>query len=352
MATLLFERALHRDPETGNIVSYWPEFWPLKALYDEYQVVGMYFSPSYMNDPAAMGGNDLKVEWLHTYLPSELQEARRYVGVQRGIRYLGIDPTQGGQSVDPDFLALFVIERVLNKGYALDYYYGRHPVEEQAKVIRNFADKWQPDVSVLEETSARGFVYASLVSGDDPYPYHLLVRTPQGARDKGGKTIRLKAMAARFQVQQLVIPGEVMGDEIVPARHWAYFVNQWRSYPAGHDDILDAAYWSAYEAFQNAPAAAVAANRQEQEISRAQIKRLLEAPRFRNKIIRANGGYMPSVDDVLKQVRTYQELRAWLKKLEAQTPPPADRRGRPIQRIGVQNPDSRMVRRASRSRLR
>jgi hypothetical protein len=56
-------------------------------------------------------------------------------------------------------------------------------------------------------------------------------------------------MAPRFEVGQIRIPGIVQNGELVAHPDWFDFVQAWTSFPAGHDDILDAAYWSIDGAF-------------------------------------------------------------------------------------------------------
>lgn len=264
MPTLIYERAIKRDPQTGDLVSYWPDHWPLDTLYATLLRNGSaFFAASYMNDPSALEGNSLKTAWLRPYLQSELQAARDLHKIDRGIRHIGFDPTLGGETGDPDYFALFCIEMIDNKGYAVDFHFDRRPVDQQAQICEDWADTLQPTLILAEDTAERGHVWTQLTSqinGGSGSKYPVEIRRPQSSRDEGGKKMRLQAVAARWQSGQIRLPGVVhpeTGMVIIDSR-WDDFVNQWRVFPAGHDDILDAAYWSAYDLFQDVIAGSVA----------------------------------------------------------------------------------------------
>ena len=60
MVEVIFERAIKRNKE-DEVVSYWPERWPLPLLMGELQESGSaFFAASYMNDTSALEGNSLK----------------------------------------------------------------------------------------------------------------------------------------------------------------------------------------------------------------------------------------------------------------------------------------------------
>jgi phage terminase large subunit-like protein len=252
--TVIFERAIKRNPETQELESYWPERWPMDLLIAELIGSGSaFFAASYMNDPSALEGNSLKVKWLHPYTDTELDMARKTANIDRGFVWCGLDPSVGGDSTNPDYFGMVSLEVIMNKGYLLDYRFDRLSVDEQAQSVEEWLTTQMPDRVFLEEVSSRGYVYRDLVtrvnSGTGSL-WPIEVRKPQAARDKGGKKIRFQAMAARFQNGQIKVPGILAKKgEIRIDPRWNPFVNQWRTFPAGHDDILDACYWAQYEAF-------------------------------------------------------------------------------------------------------
>jgi phage terminase large subunit-like protein len=254
MPGMIFEKALYRDQETGEVKSYWPERWPVPTLLDElFESGSAFFAASYMNDPSALEGNSLKVKWLHAYTETELQAARKEARVDRGPVWCGLDPSIGGGSTDPDYFGMFSIEVLNNKGYCRDFFFDRLSVDDQGQAVEDWLDTQMPHLAILEEVSSRGYVFKDLttqVNGGLGSKWPIEVRKPQAARDKGGKKIRFQAMAARFQNGQIKIPG-ILGknNQIAIDPRWNAFVNQWRTFPSGHDDILDGCYWAAYEAF-------------------------------------------------------------------------------------------------------
>lgn len=307
----------------------------------------MFFSASYMNDPSALGGNKLQTNWLQFYLPGELEAAREAAGVERGIIYLGFDITQGGQGADPDYIGLFAVEIVNNRGFALGYHTARCKVEDQAQRAEDFADQYRPTLIVLEETASRGFAYVSLttqINKGRGSKYPVVVRKPQGARDKGGKEMRLIAMGARFETGQVRLPGIINNaGEVVVDPRWDAFVQQWRSFPAGHDDLLDACYWSIYEAFSEVVAAGTTRPPQQIETSAEALETLFaKNTHIRNQLLAATGGYMPPIKDILVHIRR-NDLREWIVELQKRSAQPKDGRGRVLRPIGA-NRDRQPIR--------
>lgn len=261
--TLIFERAVHRDPDDGSLKSYWEEMWSLQALALESINVGSpVFSASYLNDPSALEGNKLQVAWLKPYTEAELEAARAVHGVKRGMIYAGVDPTAGGGGSNPDWTAIFITEVIDNLGFAREYIASHQSVDTQPKFIESVLDLWRPDVVTLEETSDQGFVGTAMksqINDGKGSKWPISVEKPQGARTIGGKERRLMAVAARWESGQIKLPGIVNANgAMVVHPHWDLFVAQWRSFPVGHDDILDAAYWSVYPAFSDVVAGGVA----------------------------------------------------------------------------------------------
>ena len=254
MPKLIFETAFHIS-EDGELESYWPGRWPVASLMHLLQTSGSaFFAASYMNDPSALEGNSLKTAWLHPYSQTELQAARIALGVQQGTIWSGLDPSIGGKEAsDLDYFGMFTIEVLGSKGFCRDYHFDRLQLDQQGQVVEDWLDTQRPDMVILEESSSRGFVYTALmtqVNGGNGTKWPVQVRQAQASRDRGGKHVRLQKMAARFQNKQIMVPGEESGGELVIAPSWSAFVNQWRTFPSGHDDLLDAAYWAQYEAFE------------------------------------------------------------------------------------------------------
>lgn len=255
---LIFERAIKIDEE-GNPISYWPDRWPLKKLLEErLSVTPTFFSVSYQNDPAALEGNVLKINWLHVYTSAELQAARTAANCDRGMVIVGIDPTHGG-TTDPDFSAMVALEVINNRGFLLDYKATKIDVETQPQYIEEWCDIWKPDLVKIEEGSNKGFIYTAMtsqVNGGKGSKYPIVTYKPQ-SNAGGGKQIRLLGMAARFENGQVKLPAREDMLDLEPDPRWDLFIQQWRSFPAGHDDILDACAWACFETFSTSLVASV-----------------------------------------------------------------------------------------------
>ncbi|MCK9468870.1 MAG: hypothetical protein M0Q49_05585, partial [Porticoccaceae bacterium] len=260
--TLIFEQALHQT-EDGALYSYWPERWPVENLLDLLMDGTVFFGASYQNDPSGLAGKALKREWLHGYdVDTEIELARKEYNVNRGIRHVGLDPTQGGESNDTDFMAGAVAERLGNRLYPLDYFLEHKKVEDQAPYMDEWMELWEPNHVILEENSSRGFVYVALttqINDGNGTRFHITVENPQNRNaSMGAKLIRFLNMAARFQTGQIRLPARRNSEgELVILPEWQKFIDQWVKFPSGHDDALDAMYWCQYSAFKNSPARSV-----------------------------------------------------------------------------------------------
>lgn len=261
MARLIFERALKlspldpEDPEgPRTTVSYWPTRWPLPLLAKELAGMGSaYFAASYQNDPSALEGNALKASWITWYEESELINARMAAGVVRGSVHVGIDPTAGGTGPDPDFCAMVAGERINNTAYLLDCNMVRLPIEDQAQAMENWMDIWLPSFCVVEDTSARGYVYTALssqINDGKGSKYPFAIEKPQGGNAQGSKLTRFLSMAARFENSQIRVPGVKTTNGWEPTKRFEQWFDQWRSFPSGHDDSLDATFWCQFSMFK------------------------------------------------------------------------------------------------------
>jgi len=268
MAVLIYERAIHVDEETGELRSYWPEYWPLERLAERWRILGSgAFAASYQNDPTALQGNALERDWLTFYLPDELEAAREAAGVERGQIIAGVDPARGGTGRHADYFAAVLGELIDNTLFLIDNFNRRLPIEHQAQFLEDWLTARGGILyGVIEDTSARGYVWNDLqnVNGGAGSRYNWIIEKVQGRGAVGSKEMRFLAMAPRFKSGQVRIPGRRLNSgQLDPAPAWETFVQQWCAFPGGHDDLLDAAYWCQYAAFAKAqpPAAAQGAPR-------------------------------------------------------------------------------------------
>lgn len=274
---LIFEYALHQDPESGELISYWPEHWTVERLLDEAVTLTIpFFSASYQNDPSALEGNMLQREWLAYYLPEELEAYRRGAGIpegQRGPIHAGVDLAAGGSKGDTDFCAVVIGERIGNIGFLIGLYMKRLKIELQAEAVEAFLDLYSPNFLTVEDTSERGYAWRDFTlqinDGRGTKYKNFEIETPQGRNASGAKETRFMSMAPRFVRTQIRIPGMVGASSTAssgtiadiggmsPHPNWSDFVDQWCSFPAGHDDALDAVYWMQHSMFTVDPAVSV-----------------------------------------------------------------------------------------------
>ena len=251
---LIFERAIKVDPETGAMYSYWPEYWSLEKLGAKWLSIGSAaFGAGYQNDPTALDGNMLSASWITYYEQSELMLARQAAGVSRGLMYIGIDPANGGVGSQADPCAGIVLERIGHVAYAVGILNKRLPIEIQAQAVEEFADEFAPYTgAVIEDTSAKGYVYAALksgINGGKGTRHNFRIEKPQGGNANGNKDRRFMSMGPRFEFGQIRLPGVRTSVGIVVDDRWAAFVEQFKAYPGGHDDMLDAMYWAQWACF-------------------------------------------------------------------------------------------------------
>ena len=253
MAVLIYERAIHVNPDSGEMTSYWPEHWPMEKLAKKWRAVTSGpFGAGYQNDPNALSGNALQREWLHFYEPADLEFHRRTLGVQRGTQHAGADPTRGGSGRDPDFFACIMGERLENRAYLTDFFNRRLGIQEQAQFLEDWiAVRGGIQTGVIEDTSEKGYVWNDLqmVNGGQGTRYPWVVEKAQGRNAVGAKELRFLAMAPRFKNAQILVPGKRNGDEWIVDPRWDIFVQEWCAFPSGHDDLLDAAFWFAFACF-------------------------------------------------------------------------------------------------------
>ncbi len=263
MAKLIYERAIHVHPETGKLSSYWPEHWDLEKLAKKWRAIGSgAFGAGYQNDPTALSGNALEREWLSFYLPEELEAHRRAIGTERGSRFVGADPTRGGSGRDPDFFGAIMAERLENVGYFIDFFNKRLSIDEQAQFLEDWIGvRGGITYGVIEDTSEKGYVWNDLqqVNEGNGSAYNWVVEKAQGRNAVGAKELRFLAMAPRFRNGQIKIPGiRTASGVVIPDPRWDIFVQEWCSFPSGHDDLLDAAFWCQFAMFgKEAPVGAV-----------------------------------------------------------------------------------------------
>jgi phage terminase large subunit-like protein len=296
MAVLIYERAIHVhtsrhsqycekgcDLEDGDLQSYWPEHWPVEKLARKWRAVTSGpFGAGYQNDPNALSGNALERDWVHFYDQEMLDAHRRLLGVPRGSLHAGADPTRGGSGRDPDFFACIHAERLENRAYFLDFFNRRLRIDEQAQFLEDWITvRGGIQTGVIEDTSEKGYVWNDLQQvNKDPVTgraqgtrFNWVVEKAQGRNAVGAKELRYLAMAPRFKNAQIMIPGIRDGLEWRVDPRWDIFMQEWCAFPSGHDDLLDAAFWTSFACFgKEAPASAILSEKSASDRLREKVK--------------------------------------------------------------------------------
>lgn len=243
---LIFERAFEFN-EQGILESYWEERWPIIKLLEMYERNPVFFSVSYLNDPYGLQGNALLSEWLHFYLPEDLQAARSEGHVI--TTSIAIDTGSGGTGKDPDYSAGTKLERIGNRGFFTEKFNTRQPLELQAQYIEDWITRVHgADFLWVEDITALGYVWKDFqhVNKGAGSRHALQIWTPDKKMDK---ITRYLSVAPRFEAAQILIPGILSGGKVVVHPDWQDFASEWGAVPTGHDDILDTAYLNIYKLF-------------------------------------------------------------------------------------------------------
>lgn len=245
---MIFERAFDFDEE-GYLTSYWEERWPIAKLLEMYFKNPVFFSVSYLNDPHGLQGNVLLVEWLKPYLPETLEGAREANG-GGGIVTTGVDTGSGGTGKDPDYCAAVQLEKIGNRGFLIEKFNKRLPLEKQAQYIEDWISVHPTDFLWVEDITAKGYVWKDLqhnINGGAGSKHNFQIWTVDRKLDK---QTRFLGMAPRFEAGQIMIPGYVNGaGELAVHPDWQDFYLEWSSFPAKHDDLLDAAWLAIAKSF-------------------------------------------------------------------------------------------------------
>lgn len=263
---LIFEYALHQDPDTGRLSSYWPDYWPVERLIDERESLGpAFFAAGYQNDPTSFEGNLLAMEWVNYYDRTELETYRAQAGIQPGFTgtiHAGVDPSGGGSVGDTDNCAIVVGERIGAYTFLVGFYMKRMRVELQAQEIEDYLSLWNPAFVFIEDVAKKGYVwrdFTTQINGGAGTKFHVDIKNPQSNAAMGNKESRFLSMAPRFARGQVRVPGIVShatqreSGQFSIHPDWEPWLNQWRSFPAGHDDALDATYWMLTSAYLAEP---------------------------------------------------------------------------------------------------
>lgn len=216
--------ALKRDPVTGELKSYWPEYWPVERLEQRRQEMqnDALFEIQYLNNPQAMTSSLFSLADLSHDIPRPLPDFKFvYITTDQAI----------SMSARADFNVYMCvgIDRYDNY-YILDMVRFKGDVEQQIQILSSFYDKsvelYKKVNAVLFEKVAMQGIFSNLLNKMRPD-----IPTDKFA-PKGDKSIRANLVARYAKAGKLFINQQLPD--------LSTLISEWINFPlAKHDDTLD-----------------------------------------------------------------------------------------------------------------
>lgn len=207
--------------KNGELVSYWPEYWPVKRLLEEKAQMGSpLFSCAYQNDISGLlEGNIFKGPFQHF---DHLPEGKRYT-----IR-MGVD-LAFSERERADYSARAITAQDEDGNY---YVLSVYRDKRESHHVEFIVDGWQAypntNLVVIESVQAQSTIIQRLM---EEYP-----RMPvEGRRADRDKTTRARAVAAKYEAHKVFHHSSLRGSS---------FETELLSFPKGHDDMVDALGYS------------------------------------------------------------------------------------------------------------
>lgn len=148
----IVSRLYEHDPLTNEKVYLWPErFNEEIEMEKRAQMSAAEFAMEYMNEPIPSAGLRFKREWIEPFFykdwRAEVPERHREI-------YMGIDPSLGSKSGKASFMGLAVVcfdKRPDRQDiYVVDMVRSKLSLPEQAEIIVNKIEEWQPHAAMIE----------------------------------------------------------------------------------------------------------------------------------------------------------------------------------------------------------
>ena len=208
----------------------WPERFTAEALKRAKAENYVAFCAQYGQLPIDLETGFLKESDLHYFI-----DTPPGLFVYQGVDVAAKAKSTAKKPVEPNYFAHATVG--LDESgtiYLLDLVYAHLSESQQREVIEEQGAKWHPLMINFETDAAQELFYQSLVSTTN-LPLNAV--TSQGIP----KSLRLASVATHFRNQKVLIRGMISpGGAIIPAPAMNPFVEEWRGYPHGGDDALDA----------------------------------------------------------------------------------------------------------------
>lgn len=218
---------------------YWREVWDFDRIGNKYKATGAIdFARMMLLDLKAIEGQNLKLEWLHYYPSTEIQQSWATI--------FGIDYASTADKLkdkDRDYFALAIYSVIPGGGIVLkDGFRGKISKGEALNTVMSLWGLYPNLIKIGVETHGKGeeFYRDLILLNDLNGRAPPLMPITHGKKGKGERFENW--LAPRFQVSRIWI-----SDADTPFLN--AFKNEWLMYPnTQHDDCLDAAYMGAIAA--------------------------------------------------------------------------------------------------------
>jgi predicted phage terminase large subunit-like protein len=210
------------EDEAGNLVSYWPEVWPVPRLLEEKDSMGSaLFACAYQNDISGLlEGNVFKGPFDHF---DALPEGHQYIG------RMGIDLASSTRETADYTARVTTFEDVCPcdaKGtfYVLSAYRDRRESHHAEFVLDGYAAYPNIDAIIIETNQFQSTLVQELMTEHPRLPVI-------GKKTDTDKMTRARAVAARFEGHKVRLHRSLVGGPLE---------SELLSFPRAHDDLVDA----------------------------------------------------------------------------------------------------------------
>ena len=138
------------------------------------------FYQEYFNLPSPPGGVHFKAPHIKDNFYHELPP------VNRLKIFMGIDPSTGSTSKVASWLAIVIIafDYVEQKVYVVDMFRGKMPLADQADIITEYHEKWNPDSGHIESCHANEYFSTQMIEAlPNLYPVNHREHRLRGSKD-------------------------------------------------------------------------------------------------------------------------------------------------------------------------
>lgn len=209
-------KALEEDEE-GNLVSYWPEHWPVRSLQSKRVELGTpMFMCAYQNDISGIMSGDVFQRRFFQYF-DELPKDKQFRWV------MGVD-LASSEKERADYTARVTTAMDQQGNYYVMSYYRDKREYGHAEFIRDGYNAYATDLVICESQAFQSTLVQEVM---EDYPYIPI----EGKKSDVDKTTRARAVAAKYEAHRVFHHSSLQESDLE---------RELLSFPKGHDDLVDA----------------------------------------------------------------------------------------------------------------